>query len=91
MRRTGSFTGSWSDRRRALKDRVWFRLPARPAVRFLWLYVARRGFLDGRRGLAFCSLISMYDLLISTKLLERKLAPPPALRGPAADPPQPPA
>jgi glycosyltransferase involved in cell wall biosynthesis len=77
VRRAGSFTGTWADRRRALKDRVWFRLPARPAVRFFWLYVARRGFLDGRRGLLFCSLIAMYDLLIDAKLLERRVAPPP--------------
>jgi hypothetical protein len=42
-------------------------------VRFLWLYVARRGFLDGRRGLLFCQLIAMYDFMIDAKLLERRL------------------
>lgn len=73
-RKRGSFTGTWAERRRALKDRVWFRMPGRPVVRFLWLYVAKRGFLDGRRGLLFCSLIAMYDFLIEAKLVERKLA-----------------
>jgi glycosyltransferase involved in cell wall biosynthesis len=73
-RKRGSFTGTWAERRRALKDRVWFRMPARPIVRFLWLYVVRRGFLDGRRGLLFCSLIAMYDFLIEAKLVEHKLA-----------------
>lgn len=73
-RKRGSFTGSWAERRRALKDRVWFRLPMRPVVRFLWLYFVKRGFLDGRRGLLFCYLIAMYDFLIDVKLLERRLA-----------------
>lgn len=74
FRKRGSFTGSWTERRRALKERVWFRLPFRPIVRFCWLYFVKRGFLDGRRGLLFCSLIAMYDFLIDAKLLERKLA-----------------
>ena len=73
-RKPGSFAGSWAQRRRAAKDRVWWRLPARPLVRFAWLYVVRRGFLDGRRGLLFCSLIAMYDLMIDAKLMERRLA-----------------
>lgn len=72
-RRAGSFTGDWADRRRALKDRVWFRLPARPVIRFLWLYVLKGGFLDGKRGRLFCQLIAMYDFLIDAKVLERKL------------------
>ncbi len=77
-RKRGSFTGSWAERRRALKDRVWFRLPMRPLVRFVWLYFVKRGFLDGRRGLLFCYLIAMYDFLIDVKLLERRLTAPPA-------------
>ena len=75
-RKRGSFTGSWAERRRALKDRVWFRLPMRPVVRFWWLYFIKRGFLDGRRGLLFCYLIAMYDFLIDVKLMERALAAP---------------
>lgn len=73
-RKRGSLRGSWADRRRLLKDEVWFRLPARPLIRFVWLYVFRRGFLDGRRGRLFCSLIAMYDFLIDAKVLERKLS-----------------
>jgi glycosyltransferase involved in cell wall biosynthesis len=72
-RKRGSLRGSWADRRRAMKDRVWFRMPMRPLVRFLWLYFARRGFLDGRRGLLFCQLIAMYDFMIDAKLIERRL------------------
>jgi glycosyltransferase involved in cell wall biosynthesis len=73
VRKAGALRGTWAQRRRALKDRLWWRLPARPLVRFLWLYVVRRGFLDGRRGLLFCQLIAMYDLMIDAKLMERRL------------------
>lgn len=73
-RKRGSFRGGWADRRRALKDRVWFRLPFRPAVRFFWLYVLRRGFLDGRPGLAYCQLLAVYEYMINTKVLEQRLA-----------------
>ncbi len=74
-RKPASFRGSWADRRRALKDRVWFQIPFRPTVRFLWLYVVKRGFLDGRRGLLFCRLIAMYELLIDAKVMELRLQP----------------
>ena len=68
--RRGSFFGSWPDRRRAIKLHLWYRMPARPAVRFLWLYVVKRGFLDGREGRVYCELIGTYEALIDAKLLE---------------------
>lgn len=37
-----------------LKDRIWPRLPCRPFALFLYMYVIRAGFLDGRQGLLFC-------------------------------------
>lgn len=81
-RKRGAITGSWAERRRALKDRIWFRLPARPLLRFVWLYVVRRGFLDGRRGLLFCMLIAMYEFMIDAKLAERRLAAAPSAPSP---------
>jgi glycosyltransferase involved in cell wall biosynthesis len=47
-----SFFGSRAERRRALKTRIWYHLPFRPAIRFAWMYFVKRGFLDGRAGLA---------------------------------------
>jgi glycosyltransferase involved in cell wall biosynthesis len=82
----GSFRGSWAERRRALKDRIWFRIPGRPLVRFVWMYFVKRGFLDGRRGLLFCSLIAMYDLMIDAKLYERRVGNRVAAREPVAIP-----
>lgn len=57
------------DRRRALK-RLAYRLPMRPNLVFLYLYVVRLGFLDGRAGLAFSRMRASYELLIDLKVLE---------------------
>jgi glycosyltransferase involved in cell wall biosynthesis len=68
----GSFLGDHAARRRALK-RVWLRLPAKPALRFVWLFFVRRGFLDGRAGFLYSALIASYDLMIEAKVVERRL------------------
>lgn len=59
--------------KRMLK-KVYLRLPMRPAVRFLYSYVLRRGFLDGKPGLVFCTLLSFYDFLSWANVYERKVA-----------------
>jgi glycosyltransferase involved in cell wall biosynthesis len=69
-----AFGGSlWSrdpnERRRAQKD-LFLRLPARPIVKFLYYYAWRRGFLDGRAGLTYATLQSIYEYLISCKCRE---------------------
>lgn len=50
-------------RRRALKE-LSFRAPCRPLLRFLYMYVWRLGFLDGRPGLAYCRLLARYEQAI---------------------------
>jgi glycosyltransferase involved in cell wall biosynthesis len=69
-----SFRGSRAEKRRALKTRVWYRLPMRPAIRFFWMYFVKRGFLDGRAGLAYCELVAAYEALIDANLLELEQA-----------------
>lgn len=56
-------------RRRALKE-LSFRLPLRPLVKFLWMYVLKRGFLDGRAGYTYCKLQAMYEYMIVIKMRE---------------------
>jgi glycosyltransferase involved in cell wall biosynthesis len=56
-------------RRRALKD-IFFRLPARPVLKFLYYYCWRRGFLDGRAGLSYASLQAIYEYMIECKSWE---------------------
>ena len=45
-------------------------LPFRPLLRFLYLYVWQRGFLDGREGYYFARLHAMYEFLSVTKTFE---------------------
>jgi glycosyltransferase involved in cell wall biosynthesis len=47
-------------RRRALKH-LSYHLPARPALRFLYQYLLRGGFLDGRTGWQYCRLLARYE------------------------------
>jgi glycosyltransferase involved in cell wall biosynthesis len=56
-------------RRKALKL-LTFRLPFRPTLRFFYMYVWRLGFLDGRAGLVYCRLLSMYEYMIVLKMEE---------------------
>lgn len=56
--------------RRFIKNRVYAWLPAKWLWRFLFMYVARLGFLDGVTGFRFCLFISAYEMLIGLKMIE---------------------
>lgn len=58
-------------RRRALKE-LSFRLPFRPALRFLYMYFFRMGFLDGIAGFRYCRLMSQYERLIVDCIRNRR-------------------
>ncbi|HEY3323863.1 MAG TPA: glycosyltransferase family 2 protein [Planctomycetota bacterium] len=58
-------------RRRALKQ-LSMRLPFRPTLRFMYMYLLRMGFLDGKPGLAYCRLMAEYERMIVTKMNELK-------------------
>ncbi|MBR8840216.1 MAG: glycosyltransferase family 2 protein [Stigonema ocellatum SAG 48.90 = DSM 106950] len=68
------FGKSEVERRRALKD-VSLRLPARPVLRFLYMYFLLGGCLDGSAGLAWCTLQAFYEYLILLKVWEMKYMP----------------
>jgi glycosyltransferase involved in cell wall biosynthesis len=65
-------------RRRRLK-RAAARLPMRPLLRFLYIYLWQRGFLDGREGYYFARLHAFYEFLTLAKAHELQAA---ARRGP---------
>lgn len=67
------FTADRTQRRRALKE-LSVRLPCRPALRFVYMYVFRLGFLDGAPGLEYCRLLSAYEKMIAEKLRVLKQA-----------------
>jgi glycosyltransferase involved in cell wall biosynthesis len=79
----GLFQSTEVNLRRRLK-RWSRRLPLRPTLRFLYIFVLQRGFLDGVRGYYFARLHATYEFLSVAKAAELrlKLGPP----APAAEP-----
>jgi glycosyltransferase involved in cell wall biosynthesis len=56
-------------RQRAFKH--WFSfLPCRPALRFLYMFFFRLGFLDGRVGFTYCRLLCIYEYFVVLKIRE---------------------
>jgi len=56
-------------RRRTLKQ-IAYRMPGRPFLVFCYLYLFRLGILDGRAGLIYCILRSIYEYMINVKVKE---------------------
>lgn len=54
-------------RRRAMK-RLSFKLPFRSMLRFLDIVLIKRGFLDGRAGLAYARMLAAYEAMIAAHL-----------------------
>jgi len=63
------FSADATTRRRALKN-LSCRLPIRPLLRFIYMYIYRLGILDGRQGLTYCTLLSIYEYMIVLNLRE---------------------
>jgi glycosyltransferase involved in cell wall biosynthesis len=57
------------ERRRKLKL-LSQRLPCRPLLRFLYIYIWQKGFLDGREGYYFARLHALYEFLSVAKTYE---------------------
>jgi glycosyltransferase involved in cell wall biosynthesis len=56
--------------RRAALKRLAARIPGRPVWFFLYSYLFRGGFLDGRNGLVFCLLKSIHQAMVALKKTE---------------------
>ena len=63
-----SSTVGWRRRLKLLSQR----LPFRPTLRFLYVYLWQRGFLDGREGYYFARLHGFYEFLSVAKTYELK-------------------
>jgi glycosyltransferase involved in cell wall biosynthesis len=57
-------------RKRFVRERIWPRVPAKPLALFVYMYVLRRGFLDGRAGLALCVFHAYQEFMVDLKLAE---------------------
>jgi hypothetical protein len=65
-----AFVAQDRNRRRFHQKELFYRMPARPLLKFLLLYVGKRGFLDGRAGLNYAILQSFYEYMIVLKTKE---------------------
>ena len=54
--------------RRAAWRALSYRLPGRPALRFVYAYAVRLGFLDGKEGWRFCRAMAAYERMIDAEL-----------------------
>ena len=63
--------------RRFHQKELFYRLPLRPLIKFLLLYIIKRGFLDGRAGLTYAVLQSIYEyfIVLKTRELEAQQSP----------------
>lgn len=67
--RKAFFCRDFSERRFHQKE-LFYRLPFRPLVMFLLLYVGKRGFLDGRAGFTYACMRAIYEYMIVLKVRE---------------------
>ena len=67
---TGTGPGTGPEARQQSLKRLARHIPFRPLVRFLYLYVWRGGFLDGRPGFDYSVLMAFYDYLTRLKVRE---------------------
>jgi hypothetical protein len=65
-----AFLGKDFNQRRFHQKELFYRLPARPLLKFLLLYVGKRGFLDGSTGFTYAMLQSFYEYMIVLKTKE---------------------
>lgn len=56
--RRGLFVRQW------MRRHVWPRIPFRPLIRFLYMYIVRLGFLDGKPGFHLATLMANYEYMI---------------------------
>src|SRR5216683_6702910 len=70
---TQAFLAKDFNERRYHQKELFYRMPARPLVKFMLLYVAKRGFLDGSAGFTYAVLQSIYEYMIVLKTRELRL------------------
>jgi glycosyltransferase involved in cell wall biosynthesis len=59
-------------RRRLQLKNLSFRLPGRPVLKFVYMYLVKGGILDGRSGLTYCILQAIFEYQIVLKVREMR-------------------
>lgn len=64
--------GKSIEKRRVLKM-ISYKIPFRPIIKFIYMYIFKLGFLDGSAGFRFCIMKSIYEQIIVLKKTESNL------------------
>jgi hypothetical protein len=56
--------------RRLHQKALFYRLPGRPLLKWLYMVLVRRAFLDGRAGMTYARLQAIYEYMIVLKTRE---------------------
>lgn len=67
---TGDVSTRGPMRRRAIKNFAYSHLLMRSVLVFLYMYISKIGFLDGRIGFRYCLIHTFHEYQISLKLIE---------------------
>lgn len=67
-----AFTARDFHKRRQHQKELFYRLPFRPVIKFFLIYICKLGFLDGRAGLTYAILQSIYEYFIVLKTREEE-------------------
>lgn len=68
-----NLSGNKTERKRWIKENIYYRIPlfTRPFLYFLYRYIIKRGFLDGKEGFVFLVLQAFwYRFLVDTKIYQ---------------------
>ena len=68
----GAFFEKDQNIRRFNQKELFYRIPARPAIKFIYFFFFRLGFLDGRSGFVYALLQSIYEYMIVLKVREKR-------------------
>lgn len=69
-----AFTAADFHEKRFHQKELFYRLPLRPVIKFLLLYLGKRGFLDGLAGMRYAILQAIYEYMIVLKVEELERA-----------------
>jgi hypothetical protein len=61
-----------ANERRMHQKGIYYRMPLRPMVMFVGLYVGKRGFMDGHAGFVYAMLRAIYEYMIVLKVEEQR-------------------
>jgi hypothetical protein len=70
--RSALFSRDFNERRFHQKE-IFYRLPLRPLIKWLYMVIVRRAFLDGRAGMVYAALQAIYEYFIVLKSRELEL------------------